>query len=540
MYVVSMFDFGILLTSIGANVLVTEQGGVQLCDFGIAGVVESKFDKRSTMIGTPHWMAPELFDGSLYGKEVDIWSFGAMVYEIATGFPPNAVNQVSVDRLRNHLKNFVPRLEGGNYSEPLRNLVAYCLEEDPKARPTIEQVQKHNYIANSSSAYPTSSLSSLVGSFKLWESAGGSRKSLFMAHGAQGPTSSSSPVDDDWNFSTTEIFDQRVAEEFTAQDVIDAYGSAVVDFDDDTARPTQRQPVKASRRRPPPEALSRLPAQPLEKIFDPNTLTNYEENSRAQYGGEQQPPSTSDLPLRDDSAHMSIRDTLIDLGGHDTASGLSSFSDMDTIKAGYRARDGEEDQYVSTVHDFSKPALSDPADINPNRRTQDWKFPSMEAPPASADPEVSMFRDRNIPRPPITPGLGGRPALIHHPTEPIGGFGGGLANAGPARQSMRESLIDLDMGMPDMADYSRPSTAVSDAESTSSDRVTYGNPFELESHVSVESHDITNPPLIEPPSVAVLTGAATREEMSSETHRILGGFIDQMSAASYAFSHLGR
>lgn len=492
------------------------------------------------MIGTPHWMAPELFDGSLsYGKEVDIWSLGAMVYEVATGFPPNATTQISVDRLRNHLKNFVPRLEGGNYSDGLRNLVAYCLEEDPKSRPTIEQVQKHGYINNTSSNFPTSSLSSLVGSFKLWESAGGSRKSLFMAHGAQGPTSSNSPIDEDWNFSTTEVFDQRVAEEFTAQDVIDAYGSAIVDFDDDTARPTQRQPPKASRRRPPPEALSRMPAQPLEKIFDPNTLTNYEENSRAQYGGEQQ-PMTSDLPLRDDSAQMSIRDTLIDLGGHDTASGLSSFSDMDTLKASYRARDGEEDSYASTLHDFSKPALSDPADINPNRRTQDWKFPSMEAPPASADPEVSMFR--NIPRPPITPGLGGRPALMHHPTEPIGAFSGGLANAGPARQSMRESLIDLDMGMPDMADYPRPSTAESDAGSTTSDHVTYTNPFALESHmsieshisidshVSIESHDPAFPPLPTFPSQAALTGTASPDELRNEFNRVIGGWSDQMGS----------
>lgn len=47
-----------------ANVLITEAGSVQLCDFGVSGIIETRFDKRSTFIGTPHWMAPELFDPS--------------------------------------------------------------------------------------------------------------------------------------------------------------------------------------------------------------------------------------------------------------------------------------------------------------------------------------------------------------------------------------------------------------------------------------------------------------------------------------------
>jgi serine/threonine protein kinase len=57
-----------------ANVLITEAGGVQLCDFGVAGIPETKFDKRSTVTGTLQWMAPELFDSTVsYGSEVDIW-----------------------------------------------------------------------------------------------------------------------------------------------------------------------------------------------------------------------------------------------------------------------------------------------------------------------------------------------------------------------------------------------------------------------------------------------------------------------------------
>ncbi|ATZ51128.1 hypothetical protein BCIN_06g05600 [Botrytis cinerea B05.10] len=492
-----------------ANVLITEEGGVQLCDFGVAGTMETKVDKRSTVIGTPHWMAPELFDAvPSYGKEVDIWAFGCMAYEISTGLPPNAMSRLPFDRLGSLIKQHAPRLEGGDYSDELRDLVAFCLEEFPSERPSIDRVQNHHYILNTSSKYPMSSLSHLVRAFKLWEDHGGSRKSLFMLGGAQAPSEFSSTAlsDDEWNFSTTAAFEQEVRRKSTAQDVYDVYGSGV-EFDAGFPQETARPPPQKGRRRPPPEALA--PSRgPLEKIFDPNTLSSYEDNVRNHYGRPYLPPtsdlppvpSRSDLPLRDDTAQTSIRDTMIDLGGHDVETGISVFPDMDTIKAGRRVREEPDEDYMTTLPDFSRPALSDPADINPNRRTREWKFPAM-VPPASADPEVSRFPPSTyeVPKPAFTPGIGGRPSLVHHPTEPLGGFSGGLPPAeihtGMPRLSFRESLIDLDMSMPDPvpafnSDFGRPSTADSDAISIISDSgqalaSSTVNPFELERHASL-------------------------------------------------------
>ncbi|TVY20621.1 Serine/threonine-protein kinase KIC1 [Lachnellula arida] len=473
-----------------ANVLITEQGGVQLCDFGVAGIMEQKFDKRTTVIGTPHWMAPELFNPNVsYGKEIDIWAFGSMVYEVATGLPPNVgkVNTFSVLQARHAVST--PRLEGGNYSDNLRDLVAFCLEEAPSARPTIEQIQRHPYIHNTGLKYPTSSLAQLVRAFMVWEQHGGSRKSLFMPGGAQGLGDADSGVtvdSGDWNFSTTQSFGQEVFDNATAQDMFDAYGASVM--------PAHEEPLRAKtgRRRPPPQALA-APLNPLLKVFDPNTKSNYHDNSKVHYG-QMMPPPTSDLPLRDDSARTAIKDTMIDLDGHDSDPdpGFSSFRE-DTIKPAGRRMDDEDE--FSTMHDFSRPALSDPADANPNRRTQDWTFPSASAiaPPASADPEVSRFPSSySVPRPAITPGSGARPTLIHHPTEPLGASFGGpgiLGSAQPAleRRSMAESLIDLDMSMPDSyPDIARPSTANSDV-STSSEHMASGNPFEFERHASYQA-----------------------------------------------------
>lgn len=464
-----------------ANILVTETGNVQLCDFGVAGVIETKFDKRSTVIGTPHWMAPELFDSSAsYGTEVDIWAFGAMVFEIASGMPPNVVAGMDFNRLGSYLKSHTPRLEGDQYSQGLKDLVAYCLEDDPKKRPTIEQVQRHRYIHNTQDAYPESGLAHLVRGYKLWEAQGGIRKSLFSAGGAQGPDLSSLGFEnDEWNFSTTAAFDQQAFGNRDAQEVFDVYGSGV-DFEQDGFDETSRPQKPKSRRRPPPH----LPSvkAPLEKIFDPNTISSYDDNSRAYYGRPFPPPaSASDLPLRDDSTQSpGVRESLIDLDASLHGSDLSEFVDMSTIRP--------SDSRASIDYDFgdthyTRPPNSDPADLSNNRRTRDWKFPSMAAPPASANPEMFRFpfNDDNAP---------GTSRLIHPPTEPLQAaaqFNDLVVPQAPLNnRASAGSLIDLDMSFADpVTEYSRPSTSHSDVGSVAGSEVGGANPFELEKHASL-------------------------------------------------------
>lgn len=489
-----------------ANVLVTEVGDVQLCDFGVAGVIENKFDKRTTVIGTPHWMAPELFDPSAsYGTEVDIWAFGAMVYEIASGMPPNVAAGMDFGKLGSYLKHHTTRLEGDQYSASLKDLVAYCLQQDPRKRPTINQIQRHGYIFKTEDAYPTSSLSHLVRGFKLWESQGGARQSLFNMGGAQGPVDVAMPElpNDEWNFSTTAAFDQQVFKNGDPQDVYDAYGSNV-DFSqenyDDTARPQQKG---KSRRRPPPQ-LPSIKA-PLEKLFDPNTMTTYEDNSRTYYGRFAPAPVTSDLPLRDDTTPTSdVRESLIDLDASLHGGDLSSFVDMNTMRAGdYRGQSDHDDFGDTEGFDSydSGPSGGGPADAKGDRRTQDWKFPTMPA-QTSTNADTFKFPAADAPMNPATfkfpatsdtgptPGPS-RPSLVHRPTEPIPASAtfNDLAPAHPPDMDIRASvgsLIDLDMSLPEpSAPFTRPSTSHSEAGSVSGSEFGGNNPFELEKHASI-------------------------------------------------------
>jgi len=67
-----------------ANVLVTPTGGVKIVDFGIARAAS---DGTATIAGTPHYMAPEQFDGRT-DERSDVYSVGCLLYECLTGRPP--------------------------------------------------------------------------------------------------------------------------------------------------------------------------------------------------------------------------------------------------------------------------------------------------------------------------------------------------------------------------------------------------------------------------------------------------------------------
>lgn len=529
-----------------ANVLVTDTGQVQLCDFGVAGIIQNRSDKRSTVTGTLQWMAPELFDSHVsYGTEVDIWAFGSLAYEVAVGLPPNATKAIDPADFGEYLKQNAPRLEGDQYSTRLKDLVASCMVNDPKKRPPIELVQMHPYINNTEKDYPTESLSKLVNAYRLWESQGGSRQSLFAAGGAMGPPSESpSKQEDEWDFDSDGPT-QPPLDDSETQAVYDAYGSRV----DIPPQPLQR------RRRKPIPNLQPFKA-PLQKVFDPHTIANYHDHIKDFYSPKPRSAS-SDLPLRDNTQQPKLRESLID---------------MDVSTKGFmRIAPKTDDMTIRPAGKLLPSAIVD----DDNRRTRDWTFPIMS--PFSSDSNNPRFTTEKSGPSSVETVETYRPDLISkHPS----------ASLSPDTQEKRASavsLIDLDASLtPDSGKNSRrPSADYSDSGSMSSDPTMTPFGFDLERnnpivapfsvrepslHISSETsqpatddtHDLHHrngersggsmrvdkelppsppyadlqmPPFPMAPDPAVLEGLGSNDDLKDELQRMVGSLSDHLKAA---------
>ena len=72
------------------NIMVDSYGYIKLIDMGTAKFLKSKAGKTFTIIGTPHYMAPEILSGKGYSFPVDIWSIGICCFEFMCGGVPFA------------------------------------------------------------------------------------------------------------------------------------------------------------------------------------------------------------------------------------------------------------------------------------------------------------------------------------------------------------------------------------------------------------------------------------------------------------------
>jgi len=120
-----------------ANVWLTEEGATRLGDFGLAVAADhSRITSEGMMVGTVAYMAPEQALGGEVGTGADLYSLGALLYELLTGRPP-FVGGDAVSIISQHLNTqpMAPWWHNPEVPRPLGTLVLELLAKNADERP---------------------------------------------------------------------------------------------------------------------------------------------------------------------------------------------------------------------------------------------------------------------------------------------------------------------------------------------------------------------------------------------------------------------
>jgi eukaryotic-like serine/threonine-protein kinase len=123
------------------NVLLTRSGQARVVDFGLARVSDvSSLTTDGSLFGTAKYMSPEQAQGQRAGPPSDVYSFGVMLYEAISGALPFD-SETQHGFIFKHVAEAPrrPELHAG-FPAALGRLALDCLDKDPGARPTMDEV----------------------------------------------------------------------------------------------------------------------------------------------------------------------------------------------------------------------------------------------------------------------------------------------------------------------------------------------------------------------------------------------------------------
>ena len=119
-----------------ANVFLTKDGIVKLGDLNVSKI--AKAGVMQTQTGTPYYASPEVWQDKPYDKSSDIWSLGAVLYEMVALNPPFQARDMK-GLYNKVVKGVYPKIPA-TFSSDLSSMIASLLKVDPKKRPSTEQI----------------------------------------------------------------------------------------------------------------------------------------------------------------------------------------------------------------------------------------------------------------------------------------------------------------------------------------------------------------------------------------------------------------
>ena len=125
-----LHNHGIVHRDLKPGNIFSDEGMVKIGDYGLSKFIScSRRSGQTESVGTVHYMAPEVANGR-YGKQIDVYALGVMLYEMLTGrvpFEGESVGEVL-------MKHLTAKPDVSMLAEPYRSVVAQALEKDPDKR----------------------------------------------------------------------------------------------------------------------------------------------------------------------------------------------------------------------------------------------------------------------------------------------------------------------------------------------------------------------------------------------------------------------
>ncbi|GFG30472.1 hypothetical protein Cfor_12781 [Coptotermes formosanus] len=127
-----------------ANLFINHEMKVKIGDFGLSTRTENG-ERKTTMCGTPNYIAPEILEKKGHGQEVDVWSIGCIMFTLLVGKPPFEATT---------LQETCCRIKQCEYCVPAAlstcatDMIKRILVKNPSARPTVNDLIQDLFFTN--------------------------------------------------------------------------------------------------------------------------------------------------------------------------------------------------------------------------------------------------------------------------------------------------------------------------------------------------------------------------------------------------------